>query len=509
MDWRSYMDTQFADCLAELTRFTNSLDLTTPAGFVGGQQPAPYGGYDYEKVARSVQWIEAYDIGGTNEILRSLWSWPERRPYVQTWFSTGESKSDAWFLWYYLLHGNRGVIAWPDLEGSWFNTGPEGVAPFIAENAETIREVQGEVSELILHPDTRFESDPIAVYYSHPSVQASWVMDVETHGKTWPKRSSSLDDTCQSAGKNRVSWFKLLEDCGFQYNVVTPEQIKAGELVEQGYRVLILNRTIAMSDLEADAIREFVRRGGTVIADHLTGLLDERGVGRSEGGVLDPMFGLCRDESRGYLDGKHITEIDGELYEESFLSRLKYRGARRYQGMVVYERGTKASDATPQDRVRRADVLLKKRFGAGRTVYLNLTSLAYYDQSERLGPLGETWRDLLSKLLAESGLHPRATVSSEGKRVPLSELVYWRNGDRLLVGLVKNPTRQGSVDAAGQVSGVAGESAEIEIRFREPLRAVRDLRTGKELPAGRIIRAQWKPWEALVYEIKLAPVTQE
>lgn len=85
MDWRSYMDTQFADCLADLTRFANSLDPRTPAGFVGGQQPAPYGGYDYAKLTRAVQWTEAYDIGGTCEILRSLWKWPERRPYVQPW----------------------------------------------------------------------------------------------------------------------------------------------------------------------------------------------------------------------------------------------------------------------------------------------------------------------------------------------------------------------------------------------------------------------------------------
>ena len=503
MDWRSYMDTQFARCLADLTRFTNALDPSTPAGFVGGQQPAPYGGYDYEKICRSVQWIEAYDIGGTTELLRSLWSWPERRPYVQTWFSSGDAKSDAWFLWYYLLHGNRGVIAWPELDGSWFGTGPEGVAPFIAENRAVIREVQGEISEFILDVGTRFEADPIAVYYSHPSVQASWVMDVVTHGRTWPERSSSLDDQCQSAGKNRVAWFKLLEDCGFQYNVVTPGQVKAGELVEQGYRVLILNRTIAMSDLEAEAIRQFVRRGGTVIADHLTGLLDEHGVGRREGGALDGLFGLRRDESRGYLDGKHITEIDGQYYEEPFLDRLKYRGARRYEGMVVYERGTRSTDATPKDSVIWADVVMEKRVGAGRTVYLNLTPLAYIDHSERLGPLGDNWRALLRELLAESEVYPRATVLSDGTWVPLAELVYWRNEDRLIVGLVKNPTRQATTSEAGQVQGVAGEDTiNVEIVFREPFSGARDLRTGAKLPAGKTIRAYWKPWEALLFEVE-------
>ncbi|MCK4626507.1 MAG: beta-galactosidase, partial [Phycisphaerae bacterium] len=219
MDWRSYMDTQFAKCLTELTLFTNKIDPNTPAGIVGGQQPAPYGGYDYSKICRSVQWIESYDIGGTCEILRSLWCRPQRRPYVQTWFSTGDTRRDAWFLWYYLLHGNRGVIAWPDRGGSWFHQKDGGIAPFIIQNAATIREVQSALSKHILNPDARFDADPIAVYYSHPSIQASWVMDVVTHRGTWPNRSSSLDNTCQTAAKNRVAWFKLLEDCGFQYNV--------------------------------------------------------------------------------------------------------------------------------------------------------------------------------------------------------------------------------------------------------------------------------------------------
>ncbi|MCD6377254.1 MAG: beta-galactosidase trimerization domain-containing protein [Planctomycetes bacterium] len=501
MDWRSYMDTQFANCLAKLTHFTNKLDPHTPAGIVGAQQPAPYGGYDYSKLCRSIQWIEAYDIGGTCEILRSLWCWPERRPYVQTWFSTGDARRDAWFLWYYLLHGNRGVIAWPDRHGSWFHWKNGGIAPFIVQNAATIREVQSALSENILAPETRFDADPIAVYYSHPSIQAGWVMDVVTHKGTWPNRSSSLDNTCQTAAKNRVAWFKLLEDCGFQYNVITAQQVAAGELVKQGYRVLILNRAIAMSDTEASAITTFVRKGGTVIADYLTGVLNEHGVGRPAGGALDRLFGIQRDESKGYLDGKHITEIDGELYTKPFLQRLRYDGALKYDGIVVYERGTRANGGKATTRVGTADVFIENRTGKGRTVYLNLTPVAYYDMNLRIGIYGRRWRRLISNLLAQSGLKPRAKVFSNGKPVPLAELIYWRKGKHIIVGLVKNPTRQGSISAAGAIYGVTGKPIDVEIVFRQPVRNIRDLRTGRKLPDGRIIQTRWKPWEALLFQL--------
>ena len=116
MEFRQFMDFQFAQVLAELTRYTNSIDPNTPAGFVGAQGPGPWGGYDYAKLSRVVQWMENYDIHGSNEILRSFWN-HERRPIMKTFFSTKDPKLDSWFLWYYMLHGNQAVIAWPE---GWF-----------------------------------------------------------------------------------------------------------------------------------------------------------------------------------------------------------------------------------------------------------------------------------------------------------------------------------------------------------------------------------------------------
>ncbi|HUU09787.1 MAG TPA: alpha-amylase family protein [Phycisphaerae bacterium] len=503
MDWRTYMDTQFADCLACLARYTNTLDAGTPAGFVGGQQPAPYGGYDYAKVGRAVQFIEAYDIGGTCEILRSLWKWPERRPYVQTWFSAGDARRDAWFLWYYLVHGNRGVIAWPDRGGSWFHYKDGGIAPFIKENAQTIREVQGDVSRPILDPDTRFDADPIALYYSHPSVQASWAMDAVVHGGTWPNRSSSLDNSCQSAGHNRTAWMKILEDCGYQYNVVTPDQVTAGGLAKGKYRVLVLGRAVCLSDAEAAAIRRFVEAGGTVIADHLTGLLDEHGTGRKDGGALDDLLGIRRDESKGYLDGKSIAEINGEKYSKPLLERLAYGEAPRHEGIAVYERGTQAAapSSPAAARVDGADVVIRGKHGTGRTVYLNLTPVAYNDIASRTGAFGEAWRTLAGGLLKDAGLVPRARVLAGGKAVAMAETLLWRQGDRVVLCVIKNPPRQAAVDSAGRLDAAFGETGEVEIALARPATGIRNLRTGEAMPDGASLKTAWKPWEALVFEM--------
>ncbi|MBN2212049.1 MAG: beta-galactosidase trimerization domain-containing protein [Sedimentisphaerales bacterium] len=507
MDWRSYMDSQFADCLASLVNYANELEPATPVGIAGGQQPAPYGGYNYAKLCTAIQWIEAYDIGGTCEILRSLWAWPNRRPYMQTWFSTGDARRDAWFLWYYLLHGNRGVIAWPeDKNGSWFKHNGDQLAPYIAANAATLREIQGDVSRFILDTDTRFDADPIAVVYSHGSVQAGWVMDAGVHGRTWPNRSSSMDNANQTAGINRVAWFKLLEDCGFQYNVVTDEQIADGILLRDKYRVVILPRLITLSSEQARAIEDFAKAGGTVIADYLTGVLDENGVGRTNGGALDKLFGIQRDESKGCFDGKTIAEINAELYQKPFMERLSYKGAITWNDLVVAERGLIAKTSTAAARVKGADVLIKRDLGSGRCTYLNLTPVAYYDLNTRLGDVGGQWRQILTTLLAESGLQPRAVViektgEHKNESIPLTETVFWRKGDEVVVGVVKNPTRKASVNTSGAIDDVFGVPVEVELRLSRPAAHIRNLRTGETLPDGDIISATWDPGEALLFQM--------
>jgi hypothetical protein len=484
--WRAFNDKLFADTLALLSHHANTIDPKTPAGFVGGQQPSAYGGYDYAKLGSAVQWMEAYDIGGTNEILRSLWRYPNARPRVQTWFSTGNTQHDSWFLWYYLLHGNRGVIAWPDRNGKpWFDNGK--LAPHIEANAKTFKEVQGPISKTILDPQAQFKTDPIAIFLSQPSIRANWAMDVTVHGRTWPNRSSSLDNRCQSAGKNRVAWFKLLEDLGYQYNVMTGPQVEAGDLVRSGYRVLILNRAIAISDRQAAEIRRFVSAGGTVIADHLCGLLDENGRGRGKAGVLDDLFGLQRDESSGYFNGKMLAEVNGEKYNKPFLERLDaYQGARRTpDGLLIVERGTQPSTSP---------------ISKGRTHYLNLSPVAYWDTTKRTGPLGAAWRKLIGGLLTSAGLRPEAQVMTDGKPIPLAEIIRWQRGKRTVVGVIRNPTRQGSITGLGAIGGIDGPPTPIEIRFNHSMKNIVDLRTGQTKPNGKIIRVTWNPWEAALVE---------
>ncbi len=460
LDWRSFMDKQWADALAELTRYANSIDPGVPAGFVGGGNPCVWGGADYRRLSKSVQWMEAYDIGASNEILRSFWD--QKRPRVQTFFSSKNPKNDAWFLWYYLCHGNRGVICWPE---GWFKDGK--VADYVAANAAVFKEVQGPVSAKIV--DGVFAHDPIAIYYSHPSIQLTWALDAATHGRTWPSRSSSMENALSTSSLTRIGWLKTLEDLGYQAKFVHQDHKL------DGFKVLILNRALCLSDAEAVAIRAFAAKGGTVIADHLCGLFDEHGKAR-EKGALDDLFGAHRDLAQGIFGGKGLTEVDAEKGAQ--LSEKTWAVDALQKGMAVVERGF---TSTP-----------------GRHAYLNLSPIGYL--LKRSKNEGGEWREHVGGLLKAAGLLPRLRMSIDGRPSPLTESIFWRNGDRTTLCVVQNLERKALIDGFGATEGAIGDAkVKLALEFAAPVKGLTNERSGKLLGDGTSFEDEYTPWEANVY----------
>ena len=484
-DWRSFMDTQFAGTLAELTRFANSLDPATPAGFVGGQSPNAFGGYDYRKLCGAVQWMEAYDIGGSNEILRSFWS--QKRPHVQTYFSSKNPRQDCWFLWYYLCHGNRGVIGWPD---GWFKNG--AVAGYIQANAETFKEVQGPVSRKII--DGQFVHDPVAIYYSHPSIQVTWALDASPHKGTWPNRMSSMDNSISTGNLSRVAWLKTLEDVGIQAKFLHQDHLLGGALERDGYKVLLLNRVLCLSDAEAAAIRSFAAKGGTVLADHLCGLFDEHGKARAAG-VLDDLFGVKHDLAKGILGGNTLTEVDGERGGNLSEKNWAVDGAATVWGMPVFERGLSFGGAAKAAADAGVNAALVRN---GRNVLLNLSPIGYL--LRRPKHEGEAWASGVASLLKEAGVVPRVTVLENGHPAPQTEAIFWKNPDRMTLCILRNLDRKASIDGFGSAQGSLGDGKiPLKLSFATAVKDLRNERTGRVLGDGRTFDDELTPWEANVY----------
>ena len=501
MEWRSFMDYQFAQVLADLTRYANTLDAAIPAGFVGGQQPSAYGGFDYGLLSRAVQWMETSDLGGTNEILRSLWNRP-RRVQVQTYGAGAPHKVNVWVLWSRLAHGNQATIAWPE---GWMRdtgAGKRELSAAIERLAPTFREVQGRAGEFIISPDSYLEADPIGIYYSHPSIRAGWAMDSVTHGATWPNRSSSLDGDNLSSAWLRLSWCKLLEDLGYQYDFINYLDVGEGRIdLASRFKVIILPQTICLSDRESQALRRFVDAGGMLIADTLCGLMSETGRGRKTG-ALDELFGVSRNESRGYLNGRTLTEVDGEQHNKPFPQRLHaYDGAIQYRSMIVFERGTRAAPGAAGEAAGGAQTLIRAKRGKGRTLYLNLTPLSYAYFPYRAGKVGADWRQVAGEALREGGLRPRVEIEGSAGPEPWMESMLWRNGSRYCLAVVKNALESG--DASKTAVDTDRDAKEITIRLNLPVRDVKNIRTEKLFGNVAVFKDRFNPWEANLYEFSL------
>ncbi len=438
LDRMSYQDSVFAEFVGALVETANEVDPLTPCGVVGAQAPSLWGGYDYAKLMRKVQFLEAYDTGSAPEIARSL---SPRAPLFSTHFHSKEPGWDSWFAWSRFAHGQRGLIGW--VEG-WFDG--KTPKPWLSEFAPVLRELSR------LGPLTaraQWQHDRIAIYYSHPSVQVSWILDSEAHGRTWPNRNR--DAELGTASCVRRAWEFLLNDAGLQYDFVAYDTV-GREGVPGEVKVLILPACFAVSDAEARGIRAFAARGGVVVADFMCGLFDQHGRGRARG-ALDDLFGV---EHPGTLRAKDF--FGDRLWVESDQDRGY--GARSYEELL----GTVSS---PQ----RDGFAVPERGVTGNARYLNLSPQRYLALREA----GLAKARHRAPFVGPLGVEPFATVESETP----AEITRFRKGDRLLLFVVANPAQR--IDGARRV--LPG-SERVVLRFARPATGVRNERTGEDLGDG-------------------------
>jgi len=92
-------------------------------------------------------------------------------------------------------------------------------------------------------------------------------------------------------------WYQALIESRIPFEMVHDRLLDSGRLGP--FKSLILPNIAALSDAQCRQIREFVRRGGSLIATHETSLYDEWGVRRTEFGLAD-LFGVT---FKGRVDG--------------------------------------------------------------------------------------------------------------------------------------------------------------------------------------------------------------
>ena len=481
MDQWTFNDSHWNNFLGDLVAYANTIDPHTPCGYVGGQCPNAFGGYDYAKLMRKMQFLEAYDMAGAQALTRSF-NPSNALPSVTTYFHRPDNPADAaWQVWYYLAQGNRGHIAWVE---NWFDG--KTPKPWLRDIAPTYKEAARTIGPLMR--GAQFRHDGVALYYSHASIQLGWILDAAAHRHTWVNRNN--DHFLGSPHLNRTAWTHMLRDEGIQFTWLDyATLIQDG--IPPGTKALILPHTLCLSDAEARRIRAYCQAGGTVIADYLPGLWDQHGRGRPHGGALDDIFGIRHDPK---MTAKDIFQGDGKLWcevdQDAHYSDSNPQALLRDNPCILDPAGYhKAARALPTAHTA--------PYGNGRATLLNLSPLRYHLHRQQ-GPAAAATRSTFMRPLHDAGIRRWVQLEPADAKTFGHEITYWEKDGRTILFLIMNAPAKVNSDGSGQGTATPSATHPVTLAFDKPVANARDERTGKSLGTGQRFHLQWKQNEACV-----------
>lgn len=271
-DFKDWMDEAFARALRVGTDAIHAADPSALSGIEGMQVPG-WGGFDYTRLAHTVDLMEAGNSGHNVEIARSL-----NPALIVVSTSFGQGAEQLRELWRQVLLGSRGLILWDgdgDIVTEDGQFGPRGrdLAPAIAELRNGLAVQIGAAVAPV---------DPVAVLVSHPSFRVHWLLERRADGIPWQTRDAETEHENPTADRRSLPrTMQHLTGLGIRPRFLSPKLLGAASgaksLFAEGVRVLILPQTIALSDPEAASVRDFVAAGGLVLADGPVGLFDGHG----------------------------------------------------------------------------------------------------------------------------------------------------------------------------------------------------------------------------------------
>ncbi|MDR3537578.1 MAG: beta-galactosidase, partial [Acetobacteraceae bacterium] len=177
-DFKAWMDEAFARALRRGARAVHAADPAALAGIEGAQMPG-WGGWDYTRLAHTVDVMEIYDSGENLAILRALN--PHVIPLATAFGDTPEALHG---LWQAVLNGARGLVLWDEDDTIVHANATPGLRAaayrplFAALHGTFGQAMRGAV------PVT----DPVAILYSPVSFRVQWMLDHRPLGDAWMHR---------------------------------------------------------------------------------------------------------------------------------------------------------------------------------------------------------------------------------------------------------------------------------------------------------------------------------
>ncbi len=448
-DHREFMDDVMNGAIAYMRDVAREADPTGVYASTGGQGPGAYGGWDFAKLAKSVDLHIPYNIFQNDDMLRS--------------FKPGILKFGPYFgdkpelvrrMWFQLFHGDCGQIYWDndEDEGRFLERPTREWSVRAKRLAPTIKELKSGIAKQIMAMEPTHEH--LAVHHSQASVRANWFMGTIPQGEAWVDRNSgnceALETDMMWHARSAVS--KLVADTGLQYRFIAYDAVGDGGLIADGYKAFFMPHSMAVSNEECEQIRRFAEAGGVVIADTLPAVMDEH-CKLLPNGRLDDFFGIERarkseEEPFEYAENGEPVVVRDE--DNPFGLPQGELVLRACESTV-----TATGDAVAHGNAAGSDALIVRKVGDGLAIYLNVALRNYPAYRYQPGSDAERQsKQVFTGALAQAGIEREINLWKEKARqqVPAAEVTRFAAGPVEMACSVLNTTR-----------GTTGVGEEIEI----------------------------------------------
>ena len=284
----------------------------------------PNFGYDWWRLSRSIQLLQSYHSAAIQSEIKRSFGGPGTVRGL--WYGTygGQNMGRPsrveymhYHPWYCLLHQMNTTWWWTmGGPGPFSGYAPDLTSlPYFEARTRALKEIKAGIGKLLL-AGTRAD-DRIAIHFS----ESSRIVDAFYSKQANPWYFEYEDAVGGVA--------RALEDAGFQYRFVAYEEVENGVLQRDGYKLLFLAHSRALSDSEAQQIRDFVGRGGVVIADIVPGSLTPTGA-RRPASVVSGCF-PSREPGTVTRVGNGKTILTGEALLQGYYRA--HRGTEGWDGL--------------------------------------------------------------------------------------------------------------------------------------------------------------------------------
>ena len=432
IDTRIHMDTVYANYYADAKE---AIEQVVPGARVGhtasndpGHAPPVFGlgGSDYWKLAQAMNLNATYYYPMQLECVRdfsppgTLIGGGAYGGYRQMWRASREPLHHRWWIWNGVLKGATVLYVWQGSSGSGELLGTT-IAPdftfydFMQGTVEEIQRLKQGAAKLLCNADRA--DDGVAVLVSRPSMLLS-------------NFTKGFPEGWHIPGSTPL----ILTEAGFQFRMISPQQLEKGVLTHDGFRLLYLPYCQALSPAEVSQILAFARSGGTVVADLRPAVADEHGKPHPSG-ALDELFGVMQNTQQAMAREGLMTLADDVGQLDDLVDGI------RVDASLQLDSGTALGTVRSihEEMVQETPVLVIHDYGNGHGVLLNmnlaenltdrLNSNIRFADEEKAGFV----KDLIQTAFAVGNVRPAVPLAPY---LPGCHVYRFESGEAQILGLL-------------------------------------------------------------------------